>query len=307
MGRYTLRSRDKGQVGCMPLYCALWWFGCLLGLFRETIACSKNPHQTTGIFGHRRHERTQSDSIMAKRWITRGGIGQPGLGQTRQYVVSDGVTREGIMSLKQQREWLKRSRLWPMMQINNYVPKRVLGAGAHGIVGVWELNGRSQVLPKLIVVKQVRVDSDGEQLEVEAKLLRDLVATDTHHVVQLYKGYHEESGSGSSEQSDPLPFDANAQWDPTLLVARLYMEYCQYGSVESAMEKIFNDPDAVIPEDFIWRVLHCLASGLVVLKHGNESSNDNSPTWKKPMAHFDLKPANSTCLPLHWLEETVGR
>ena len=242
---------------------------------------------------------------MTTRHVARGGPGQAGLGQNQKYAIHPGLATSGDMSKQQQLEWLKRSKLWPTMQANHYIGKRVLGAGSHGIVGVWQREQSSQGLPKLIVVKQVNAWSAGDQLRVESKLLRDLVGTGSEHVVTLYRSYYRDGGSGTEAERDPLPFDANHVWRNNLEVGRLYMEYCQYGSLESALENIFEDPDAVIPEEYIWRLLRCLACALAALQHGSESSDYAAPSWVKTMVHFDIKPANSTFYSLHGLGEAM--
>lgn len=222
-----------------------------------------------------------------------GGVGGRGLRQGKAHVFSNDLIRKGQMSLNEQKAWLTRSSEWPTIKANNYVGKRILGAGANGIVGAWELKGRSAFLPKIIVVKQSTGVDIRESLRVESKLLRDILGSGTNHVVKLYKSCHSDGGTGSGLSKDPLPFSASV-WDPTLLVSRLYMEYCPNGSLESNMEKIPNDED--IPEEYIWRVLHCLATALVVLRHGNEEAGHNRPTWGNPIVHFDLKPANGMFL-----------
>jgi hypothetical protein len=196
------------------------------------------------------------------------------------------------MDRHQQQEWLLRSRNWPDMRANNYVGKKVLGAGAHGIVGLWQYKGNSAALPKHLVVKQVvdMVTNSAEQLRVESKLLRDIMATGTDHIIKLYKSNHTAGGTGTSNSRDPLPFGAAGQYDPARLVNRIYVEYCRNGDLESELRRIA-DKNQDIPEEYIWRILHCLASALAILEHGSEKLNKAS--WNTPIGHFDIKPQNS--------------
>jgi hypothetical protein len=198
------------------------------------------------------------------------------------------------MDKHQQEEWLLRSRDWPDMRANNYVGQKVLGAGAHGIVGLWQYKGNSAALPKYLVVKQVvdMVANSAEPLRVESKLLRDIMTTGTDHIIKLYKSNHTAGGSGTSNSRDPLPFGAAGQYDPTRLVNRIYVEYCRNGDLESELKRIA-DKTQDIPEEYIWRVLHCLASALVVIEHGNEDLDNNRASWNTPIVHFDIKPQNS--------------
>jgi serine/threonine protein kinase len=150
-------------------------------------------------------------------------------------------------------------------------------------------------MPKLIVVKQVSDVGPGVlsiPLRVESKVMRDILGTNTEHVVKLYKSFYREGGSGSHTQRDPLPFGNNGAWAPARFVARFYMEYCRNGNLKSQLDKVIEQGE-VIPEEYIWRFLHCLASALVVIRHGNEDHLNSGPTWNIPIAHFDIKPGNS--------------
>jgi serine/threonine protein kinase len=236
----------------------------------------------------------------APGWAAPAGAGarrQAGLGQRQKYVINEGLAMEpGGMSAQQQKEWLGRSARWPDLQANHYVGKRVLGSGTHAIVGVWERQGiPPAAMPKLIVVKQVSDMGPGVlsiPLRVESKVMRDILGTNTEHVVKLYKSFYREGGSGSHTQRDPLPFGNNGAWATARFVARFYMEYCRNGNLKSQLDKVIEQGE-VIPEEYIWRFLHCLASALVVIRHGNEDHLNNRPTWNIPIAHFDIKPGNS--------------
>lgn len=226
---------------------------------------------------------------------------EPGLGQNLKYKFNRALAtdRSGNgMSINQQTAWLERSKKWPEMVANAYVPKKLLGAGAYGIVGVWEYRGNPPAqMPKLIAVKQAS-DSRGpdvatEPLRVESKMMGYVNATNTAHAVKLYKPYHETSGSGSHPEKDPLPvLNAAGVLQPRTKVARIYMEYCRNGTPLDQME-LLRERNIDMPEEYIWRVIHCISSALVVLMHGNENSAANGPSWNTPIAHFDIKPENS--------------
>jgi serine/threonine protein kinase len=224
--------------------------------------------------------------------------GPKGLNQKPKYVIHQGLAR-GDMPENQQRAWLERSAEWSDMVANPYVAKKVLGAGSHGLVGVWEYKGDPpQQIPKLIAVKQVSDIAAGnsnhtEPLRVESVVMGWINATNTEHVVKLYKMYFETGGSGAHGIKDGLPVltpagAIHSSWK----VARIYMEYCRGGAISSQLSAVVKQND-IIPEEYIWRFLHCMASALVVLRHGNENSTHAGPTWATPIAHFDIKPDNS--------------
>lgn len=200
----------------------------------------------------------------------------------------------------QQKKWLERSSVWPDMAANGYIGRKVLGAGAHAIVGVWENTQPLANLPKHVVVKQVsdQQHQTWEALRVESKLLRDILRTNTEHIIKLYKSAYRAGGTGTSAARDPLPFVPGQPWDPTLEVGRMYLEYCPEGDLNSQFENVISAGED-IPEEFIWRFLHCLASALIVLEKGMQDPTPNGPPiagWA-PITHFDIKPDNSTVAP----------
>jgi serine/threonine protein kinase len=223
--------------------------------------------------------------------------GETGLPSTTpSYQFNAKLIKHG-MSQRQQEEWLIRSEQWPDMAANNYIGRKVLGAGGHGIVGVWENKNKNLPpnMPKYIVVKQVS-DLNAmiyEPLRVESKLLRDILGTGTEHIIKLYKSTHRAGGTGTSSTKDPLPFAVGGAWDPNREVGRIYLEFCPNGDLETQLNTIRDNHESM-PEEFIWRVLHCLASALLILKQGHEDPAANHPAlpgWV-PIAHFDIKPEN---------------
>lgn len=91
-------------------------------------------------------------------------------------------------------------------------------------------------------------------------------------------------------------------------VGRMYIEYCPGGDLEQMHEK--NPPGRQWAEEEIWRLLECLARGAVVMDSGTENLQIPANIWaqpvfppgydpaeidpRRPICHFDLKPANST-------------
>jgi serine/threonine protein kinase len=196
------------------------------------------------------------------------------------------------MSHRQQREWLHRSKDWPDLGgENNYKARKIVGAGGHGICGLWEYTGDSPDKPKHLVVKQVGTKDEG--LRVESKLMRDIMrAGGSDHIVKLYKSAYSEGGSGTSKARDPWPFTSGGKYRKKYQVSRLFMEYCENGNLASEIaEVVRNGYD--LPEEYIWRAFECLASALVFLDHGNEETDDDAETWDSPISHFDIKPGNS--------------
>jgi hypothetical protein len=105
------------------------------------------------------------------------------------------------LSVRRQHEWLHRFKQWIGLDANLWKAKKVLGAGGNGVVGLWEYQGNNTLFPRNIVIKQGH--DDPESMAWESKLLRQITGTGTEHVVKLYKGYHRDGGSGTSDLFDP--------------------------------------------------------------------------------------------------------
>lgn len=128
-----------------------------------------------------------------------------------------------------QKEWLQRSANWPDM--NPYTthrrwrPRRILGSGASGLVGLWEFLGREPPVarddtPTKIAVKQSAGLEARLKLQWESKLLQQINGAHSRHVVKIYKGFHLDGGTGTEATRDPIPFDADGNYNEDLLVAR---------------------------------------------------------------------------------------
>lgn len=122
----------------------------------------------------------------------------------------------------------------------------------------------------------------------------------------------------SGRTTDNNFFDMDPWGDPNLPrphphlpqndVGRMYIEYCPGGDLEQMHEK--NPQGRQWAEEEIWRLLECLARGAVVMDSGTENPQTPANIWaqpvfpagyvpaeidpRRPICHFDLKPANST-------------
>ncbi len=85
----------------------------------------------------------------------------------------------------------------------------------------------------------------------------------------------------------------------------LYMEYCDLGSLQGLIRKYmkYNDHQSlssrvIVPESFVWHVLHSLASALQYIHYGIEGNDRREPPVPKdptqwpPILHRDIKPDN---------------
>ena len=112
--------------------------------------------------------------------------------------------RSEPLSVRRQHEWLHRSKQWTGLDANLWKARKVLGAGGNGVVGLWEYQGSNAQFPRNIVIKQGY--DDPESMAWESKLLRQITGTGTEHVVKLYKGYHRDGGTGTSDRFDPREY-----------------------------------------------------------------------------------------------------
>lgn len=191
------------------------------------------------------------------------------------------------VSAQQQRDWLEGSASWIAFP-KVWKGHKVLGAGANGICGLWDYTGTSQQQPRHLVVKQ----SPNNELDIESKLLRECTAQGAEHVVKLYRQNHRADGSGTHENWDPSPY-VGKLYERERQVYRIFIEYCENGDLEGQLfNTIHNLFPQSVPEEYIWRIFHCLAKGCAMLEKGRE--NPTLPSGpRKPIVHFDIKPANS--------------
>ena len=138
--------------------------------------------------------------------------------------------------------WLSRSSGWKDFS-GTWKPLGILGRGTYGICGLFEYIGNDQTVPKHIVVKQ----SGGikrryfEDLMNESRLLKQLGESGSPHIVKMYKSFHREGGTGTSEEYDPSPFVTDGwplptqQYDSNREVSRIYLEYCDRRSMLEAI------------------------------------------------------------------------
>ena len=78
----------------------------------------------------------------------------------------------------------------------------------------------------------------------------------------------------------------------------LYMEYCDLGSLQDLLDRYCSHLPALIPESFVWHVLHSLTSALQYIHHGIAAGDRRDPpepcdrrAWPI-ILHCDIKPDN---------------
>lgn len=204
-----------------------------------------------------------------------------------------------------QRAWLRKSAAWPDLPPAQWTSVRILGAGGHGICGLWRRilpahNLAAAAGPTEVVVKQVP-HPQGSLLEVESKLLRRMQLNSagsggSEHIVKLYKECFYDPGSGTNEDYDPNPNELLAPLNHFLDVARIYLEFCSGGDLSAKFETL--PRDQYWSEEELWRLLRCLIMGAIVMDIGTEQPLPVTNQWTgaiagRPIAHFDLKPENS--------------
>ncbi|KUJ13531.1 uncharacterized protein LY89DRAFT_754342 [Mollisia scopiformis] len=168
------------------------------------------------------------------------------------------------LSKRRQSEWLERSKKWPDLPARRWAARKVIGKGAYGICGQWDYTGNDKSMPRQIVVKQ-SIGSTAKILRGESKMMHLTTSTGADYVVKLYKGCHRGAGTGTSD-IDPLPYNSLGMYIPHQEVVRMYMEYAPGGDLDAFFKRLIATPGArVIPEEHLWRLLHCLAKASMAL------------------------------------------
>jgi len=95
-------------------------------------------------------------------------------------------------------------------------------------------------------------------------------------------------GSDTSTQFDPDP-------DDDCRVYRIYLEFCGAGDLEQYREielkqklEVGTPSRCIISEEHLWRMIHCIARGLLVLEKGSEDLDvPNTDEWR-PYVEFSV-------------------
>ena len=133
---------------------------------------------------------------------------------------------------RRQKVWLERSVTWSGIA-GVWEGVRVLGQGGYGLCGMFKYKGQDERVPPYIAVKQTgRPD---KALLNESRLLAQLGASGSPHIVKMYKSYHQEGGTGTSTNFDPYPYTRYSMlgdiYTPEKEVSRIYLEYCSRGDL----------------------------------------------------------------------------
>ena len=140
---------------------------------------------------------------------------------------------------RRQQAWIDRSVTWSGIA-GVWQGVRVLGQGGYGLCGLFKYMGNDERIPQHIAVKQTgRPD---KALLNESRLLAQLGASGSRHIVKMYKSYHQEGGTGTSRDFDPYPYTKYAMlgdiYTPQKEVSRIYLEYCSRGDAWQWMKHL---------------------------------------------------------------------
>lgn len=190
--------------------------------------------------------------------------------------------------------WLYGSDKWNKSFPEGWEAVQVLGTGGFGIAGHWHYTrfgphkrGAVEAEVRDIVVKQANsLYSHG--LISEAEIMELLTMTGSRHIPQIYGRVHRDVG-----QQDGVAIDQKRRE-----VHRIFMEYCEGGSLSKYIENTFYFVNNA-PEDMLWAYFHCFAKAMVVMERGHELASESRYSSKRPwvdgreVVHFDIKPDNA--------------
>ena len=137
----------------------------------------------------------------------------------------------------------------------------------------------------VFVVRMKGLDS---RIYIEKRFRPDLVSFAQKEIKLLWQVRH-----------PSLTFYTAAFIKPDLQDASLYIEFCDYGSLQNMIDgyvKRYNDnPKPRVPEAFLWHVFIGLCDGLAYLQGGDsfygKPHASIRPDWE-PILHRDIKPDN---------------
>ncbi|KFZ15003.1 hypothetical protein V501_02938 [Pseudogymnoascus sp. VKM F-4519 (FW-2642)] len=191
-------------------------------------------------------------------------------------------------------DWLFSSDRWNKSFPEGWEPVSVLGAGGFGVAGHWRYvaagphkMGCVQGEVRDIVVKQASAVLN-KGLVSEAFIMEMLTRTGSRHFPQIYGRVHRDVGL-----QDRVAVDQKRRE-----VHRIFMEYCEYGS----LAKHINDSSYrgdLTDEPTLWSWFHCLSKAVMVMERGHEEDEESRFSRREPwgngheVVHFDLKPDNA--------------
>jgi len=129
--------------------------------------------------------------------------------------------------------WLASEPRWANRVGAGYKGVRVLGAGAQGVVGLFERAEDSRTSgPRRVVIKQACSRTNAiaiQSLRDECRFLYVLGRTNTKHILKMYKTVVMERALGTSLKYD-IEFSD---------VARIFLEYCEYGDFNKFLKESY--------------------------------------------------------------------
>ncbi|OBT50536.1 hypothetical protein VE04_08906 [Pseudogymnoascus sp. 24MN13] len=191
-------------------------------------------------------------------------------------------------------DWLFSSDQWNKSFPEGWEPVSVLGAGGFGIAGHWryvaagphKIGDVEREIRDIVVKQASAVLNKG--LISEAFIMEMLTRTGSRHFPQIYGRVHLEV-----RLHDRVAVDQKRRE-----VHRIFMEYCEYGS----LAKHINDSSYrgdLTDEPTLWSWFHCLSKAVMVMERGHEEDSESRFSRREPwgneheVVHFDLKPDNA--------------
>lgn len=145
----------------------------------------------------------------------------------------------GNSGISKQQAWLASESKWQTKIGTGWSGKKILGAGAFGIAGLWSLEdteANKDRLIKHVVVKQAGARGpDVKALREEAEILQLFKNIKTKHIVRMYGGYVVEM---IGSQVDPIGTQTGNH------VARIFIEYCEGGDMRNFLRNLKRYVDA---------------------------------------------------------------
>ena len=165
-------------------------------------------------------------------------------------------------------------------------PKRMLGKGAFGLVGLWEkTNGKTGEIEDEVAIKEM----DNSRY-IEHYLERNRSVAREAAIMQQLNNAERRGRPRNNNDNNILRLRSYKNF-PSARRSRFYLEYAPYGDLVKLMY-LYKAWDTYLPEEFLWHCFYSFAKAAVLMDKGPFTDLEDQRPTKSSVVHFDIKPDN---------------
>lgn len=167
-------------------------------------------------------------------------------------------------------------------------PKRMLGKGAFGLVGLWEkVNVVTGEVEDQVAIKEMQRSRHHEHyLQRNSSLAREAA------IMQQLNNAEQRGRPRNNNSNDNNILRLRSYKNfPMARRSRFYLEFAPYGDLVKLMY-LYKAWDTYLPEEFLWHCFYSFAKVAVLMEKGPFTDLEDQRPTKSLVVHFDIKPDN---------------